>query len=150
MELKELITAIAEKHKEQGIIINPPAANNDILVLEKKVGFALPLDFKAFYSYCNGFACDEDAFNMTPLSEIYSPKHDYGNGWFYFAEYMTCSDKWGLRNTWDNRSELFCATSTEIVIGTSLNEFLKRFLAGNVFDDGGLCDWMIELGIYNK
>lgn len=143
MEIKELVTKISQKHKKQGIKVYSPASNKEILVFEKKIGFPLPPDFIEFYSLCNGFACTEDIFNITPLYEI----SDRGKNWFLFAEYMIVSDSWGLRFIGDTKYEIFYSSYGKKAITGSLNEFLERFLRGNVFEDGGLYDWMEELGI---
>lgn len=78
MEIRELIAAISQKHKETGIVINPPASENEIQRFERQVGFALPEDFKEFYAICNGFSCAEDLYNMTSLSEIRNSQREYG------------------------------------------------------------------------
>jgi hypothetical protein len=133
MEIKELITAIVEKHKEQGINLHSPATEKDILLFEQKLGFVLPPDFKVFYSTCNGLACNEDIFNITPLFEITDYGRDYGKNWFYFSEYMIFSDSWGLRITDDFKYEIFNGSYPEKTMTNSLKEFLERFLRGNVF-----------------
>ncbi|MES1215354.1 MAG: SMI1/KNR4 family protein [Bacteroidota bacterium] len=143
MEIKELVTAISLKHKEQGIKIHSPATSKELFIFEKQIGFLLPADFREFYSLCNGFACDEDIFNITPLQEI----ADCGKNWFLFAEYMIFSDSWGLRFIDDAKYEIFYSNYDKAAIATSMNEFLERFLRGNVFDEGGLYDWLKELGI---
>ncbi len=86
--MKELVSAIAFKHKEQGITVHPPASVDDIHHFEAAIGVNLPQDFIEFYSICNGFECNEDIFNFSPLEDILSHTNNYGKNWFYFSEYM--------------------------------------------------------------
>lgn len=149
MTVKELIDGIAQKHRKSGIGIYPPVSLADIADFEKRIGFALPADFKEFYLTCDGFGCTEDIFNMISLSEICRYPKDYGHNWFYFSEYMVYSDMWGLRVTESGQYEIFNGSYPEKAMTSSLTEFLERFLKGNVFDEGGLYEWGEELGIRN-
>lgn len=145
MEMREIVAAIAEKHKEAGITLNPPVSANQIGDFERKIGFSLPSDFREFYSVCNGFGCNEDIFNMTPLEEISSDERNHGRNWFYFSEYMIYSDMWTLRVNSGGQPEIVNASYPALVLTSSLLEFLGRFLQGNVFNPGGLYDWQTEL-----
>ena len=147
MAIKDLIHSIAKKHKESGIGIYDPATLADINAFEKQIGFSLPPDFIEFYTTCDGFGCNEDIFNMTPLAEIIRDPQHRGKNWFYFSEYMIYSDMWGLRLTDTLQYEIFNGSYPTIAMTSSLEEFLERFLKGNVFDDGGLYDWHDELKI---
>ncbi|MGE9313300.1 SMI1/KNR4 family protein [Niabella sp. CJ426] len=147
MKIKELIQSITEKHRSYGIDINPPATAEMLKLFEQQMGFPLPADFVAFYTTCNGFGCTQDIFDMTPLHEIRTYSSDYGSNWFDFAEYMISSDSWGLRYTNNGRYEIFNSIYPGKPMTHSLEEFLEHFLAGNVFDKGGLYDWQEELGI---
>lgn len=146
MSIKQTIEAIVLKHQETGITLNPPASLTEITLFEQITSFSLPADFKEFYSICDGFSCEEDLFNMTSLIDIYS-YHDYKANSFDFAEYMTICDSWGLRITSNGVYEIFNASYPTIPLTSSLEEFLNRFLTGNVFDTGGLYDWGKELNI---
>jgi hypothetical protein len=139
--MEELISAIALKHHESGIDVHTPATDDDISTFERQIGFSLPADFKEFYTKCNGFSCNEDIFNVVPLSGITQYRRDYGENWFYFAEYMIYSDMWGLRLIKEGRYEIFNGSYPELTLTSSLNEFLGRFLQGNIFETGGLYDW---------
>jgi hypothetical protein len=147
MTIKELIESIALKHRDSGIDIYAPATLADIAAFEQQIGFPLPTEFKEFYSMCSGFGCNEDIFNIVPLSEIRNHPQDYGTNWFYFSEYMIYSDMWGLRFTSFGQHEIFNASYPDIAMTSSLIEFLSRFLKGNVFDPGGLYEWHDELRI---
>ena len=144
MTIKEVISAIKQKHREYGITLNPPASALEIENFEKQSGFKLPEDFKEFYSICNGFECTEDIFRMIPIDEVLRRKGDYGNNWFHFAEYMIYSDMWSLRKRDDGEFEIFNKGEIEVVLTSSLQEFLERFLQGDVFGKGGLYDWHEE------
>lgn len=141
MEIRELIAAIFEKHKANGIDINPPAPEDQIQRFEKQVGFALPNDFKEFYSICNGFGCVEDIFNIIPLEQISDLGRDYGKSWFLFSEYMIFSDAWGLRFTHSGEYEIYNASLPALVLTSSLQVFLEHFLEGDVFERNGLYEW---------
>lgn len=145
MPTKNIIEAIVKKHKETGIELKAPARLYEIYAFEQQLGFNLPPDFVSFYTICNGFSCDEDLFNIIPLGDIRQHPEDYGANWFYFSEYMIYSDTWGLRLNPDGRYEIFNGSYPTIVMTSSLEEFLNRFLTGNVFDTGGLYDWLEEL-----
>jgi len=145
--MRQLITAIKQKHEKAGIDIYPGAMLSEIDMFEQKIGFPLPDEFRRFYLLCNGFGCNEDIFNILPLDGIMEYSDNYGNNWFYFSEYMINSDIWGLRYLGDCRYEIFNAMHPTIALTSSLTEFLQRFLKGNVFDPGGLYQWHLELGI---
>lgn len=147
MAIANIIKLITEKHKEDGIDVNPPATATEIAVFEKEIGFSLPADFIRFYTTCNGFGCNEDIFNMVPLQEVMQYSRDHGPDWFYFSEYMIYSDMWGLRLTTSGKYEIFNGSYPEVALTSSLEEFIERFLKGNVFDPGGLYDWHDELNI---
>ena len=137
--MEELIQQITRKHHKE-IEVYAPASLLEIERFEQMIGFTLPIDFIEFYTTCNGFYCDEDLFRIIPLSEITSHDDDYGTNWFYFAEYMSYSDMWGLRHV-DGQYEIFNGSFPTKAITSSLTEFLGRFLQGNVFEKGGLYDW---------
>lgn len=145
MTMKEIISAIEIKHKADGITLYPPASNQEVQDFESRIGFELPADFREFYSICNGFECEEDIFRIIPLEEILEYGWEHGNSWFHFAEYMTFCDMWSLRKKADGEFEIFNEGEVEVVLTSSLYEFLQRFLRGNVFDEGGLYDWRDEL-----
>lgn len=144
MTIRELVSAIERKHQRTGITINPPATEANIYSFEKAVGFDLPADFKEFYSVCNGFGCTEDIFNMLALDDILQDQDYRGENWFNFAEYMVCSDMWGVKKINDSGYEIF-NDGQKVTLTTSLQEFLERYLIGNVFDEGGLFDWEEEI-----
>ena len=147
LNMKEIIDAIVQKHRSSGMDVYNPATIADMIAFEKKIGFPLPKEFKEFYSICNGFGCNEDIFNILPLTQIMHYRQDYGNDWFYFSEYMIYSDTWGLRLTSSDKYEIFNGSFPEIAMTSSLLEFLNRFLKGNIFGEGGLYEWHKELGI---
>jgi hypothetical protein len=139
MTISEIINAIAVKNQKDGFKLNAPATANEISNFEAKVGFAMPDDFKEFYTYCNGFECDNDIFNFISLHAVIE-NADYGENWFHFSEYMTYSDMWTLKKDADSYS-IVNLGDKEIILTKSLMEFLEHFLAGNVFEDGGLYEW---------
>jgi len=147
INMKELVALIMNKHQDNGIEVNPPATITDIANFESQIGFELPNDFREFYLTCNGFGCNEDIFNIIPLQDIIQHQQDYGENWFYFAEYMIYSDMWGIRRATTGQFEIFNGSYPDKTITTSLVEFLQRFLTGNVFDTGGLYEWHNEIGI---
>ncbi|MBX0289184.1 SMI1/KNR4 family protein [Hymenobacter sp. HSC-4F20] len=140
MSIKELVSAIATKHEQSGITLNPPASISQIISFERRIGFELPDDFTEFYLLCNGFSCEEDLFTMIGLEDILANKRHYGKHWFHFSEYMTYCGMWSLRKTSKNTFEIFA----EEVLTSSLAEFLSCFLEGDVFEAGGLYDWRAE------
>jgi hypothetical protein len=145
--MKNIVESIVKKHKDTGINVNAPATLADIADFERKIGFTLPTDFTEFYTTCNGFSCNEDLFIMIPLADIRRHPQDYVTNWFYFSEYMIYSDMWGLRLTTGGEYEIFNGSYPTIAMSSSLEEFLNRFLKGNVFEAGGLYNWHDELKI---
>lgn len=145
--MKELIHSIARKHAESGIKVHIPATISEIAACEERIGFSLPDDFREFYLIANGFECEEDLFNLLPLSEIGQRSDDYGDQWVYFSEYLIYSDMWGLRINTSGQYEIFNGTFPEKPLTSSLIEFLERFLKGDVFEPYGLYEWQKELGI---
>ncbi len=141
------IESLVVKHQGNGIAIHSPGTPKDIADFEKQGGFPLPHDFKDFYLTCNGFSCNEDIFNMISLSDIREYPKDFGDNWFYFAEYMMYSDMWGLRLTSSGQYEIFNGSYPDTALTSSLEEFLNVFLLGGVFEPGGLYDWQKKLGI---
>ncbi len=147
MNINQIVDLIEQKHQKNGFDINPPAKLSDITDFETQIGFLLPADFKEFYLTCDGFGCDEDIFNMIPLSEIIEYSDNRGDNWFYFAEYMIYSDMWGVRISLEGKYEIFVGDHKNKPLTSSLPEFLQIFLKGNVFDKDGLYDRQEELGI---
>ncbi|WP_187263615.1 SMI1/KNR4 family protein [Pontibacter beigongshangensis] len=145
--MSQIVDLIKQKHKDNGIDVNPPATLSDIADFERQMGFSLPTDFREFYLTCNGFGCNEDIFNMLSLQDIRQYQLDFGDSWFYFSEYMIYSDMWGLRCTTTGQFEIFNGSYPDKTMTSSLTEFLQRFLTGNVFETGGLYEWHEELGI---
>lgn len=99
----------------------------------------MPDDFKEFYTFCNGFESYSDMFNFISLQAIIE-NADYGENWFHFSEYMIYSDMWTLKKN-ANTYSIVNLGDKEIVLTSSLIDFLEHFLAGNVFEDGGLNHW---------
>lgn len=141
MKMNELISAIASKHKDGGIELNPPASDLDIEFFERKIGFKLPDDFVEFYSICNGFTCNEDIFNMKSLETITEFKEDFGKDWFHFSDYMINSDMWSLRRKAEGDFEIIHSGEVEIILTSSLYTFFWKFLKGGVFETDGLYNW---------
>lgn len=148
--MQDIIDAIAAKNSHQGIVVHPPATRAEITAFERQLGFTLPGDFISFYATCNGFECNEDIFNMSSLADICRHTDNYGTNWFYFAEYMICSEFWGMRLLKDGTYEIFNDNEPELVLTTYLEVFLHRFLSGNVFETDGLYDWQAKVKADNK
>ncbi len=54
---------------------------------------------------------------------------------------------WGIRITEAGKYEIFNGSYPKKAMTSSLEEFLKKFLKGNVFDNGGLYDRHEELEV---
>ncbi|RQO75230.1 hypothetical protein DBR43_07670 [Pedobacter sp. KBW06] len=144
MTMYRLISEIQLKHLKEGITINPAASIQSIEAFERKIGFRLPEDFIEFYSVCNGFECEEHMFNVKKLEEITDFQVDYGSNWFHFSDYLVSSDFWSLR-VFENRYEIFNVADVEIILTSSLKEFLERYLKGDIFEPEGLYYWHEEI-----
>lgn len=139
MTISEIVNAIVAKYPREGFILNSPATAAEISSFEATVGFAMPDDFKEFYTFCNGFESNSDMFNFISLQAIIE-NADYGENWFHFSEYMIYSDMWTLKKN-ANTYSIVNLGDKEIALTSSLIDFLEHFLVGNVFEDGGLNDW---------
>lgn len=139
MTIKELVAAIAVKHKGR-IDVNPPATAQDIASFEHKAGFKLPADFIEFYSICNGFICDEDIFQISKLEDMLDYQSDYGPDWVKFSDYMINSDLWYLRVLGDNQYEILNHPQG-VRLTNKLSDYLHAHLMGDVFDPGGIYEW---------
>lgn len=139
--MKDVIAAIIAKHKDYGIEVNAPTTSVAIANFEQEIGFALPADFVAFYSICNGFGCTDEIFNMLSFASITEDPSNFGPNWFYFAEYMIYCDMWGLRLNANGTYEIFNGSYPDLALTSSLEEFLNYYLKGGVCSDGGLYDW---------
>lgn len=147
-KIQESLELIRRRNEQIGFKSLLPATESEITKLESNMGFKLPEDFKEFYTIANGFECTDDIFNFTSLEDIADDKASYGNDWFFFCEYMICSDFWGVRVLNESTYEIFNNLS-QIVLTNSLNEFLKHFSIGNVFESEGLYDWQEKISDNN-
>ena len=126
------------------------AGVDESLLLDAEIlhGVILPDDFREFYRFSDGFEANEDLFNLIQLDEIIeNKKHDKKDP-LYIAEYMIYSDMWCLEVNPDDRNDykiIVEANYNKLVLTNSLAEFINRFLAGGVFDPGGLYDWADEV-----
>ncbi len=145
--MKELIEKIRQKNQHEGVNINSPATEQEIAKSESVLGFNLPVDFKIFYSICDGFDCEDDIFNFLRISDITHDQSDYGADWFNIAEYMIYSDIWAVRIISTDSYEIFNGSYPQAILTTSLSEFLEHFASGHVFESNGLYQWQEELGI---
>ncbi|WP_284464566.1 hypothetical protein [Chryseobacterium sp.] len=140
--MHEILQYIENKNSKNGFKINAPS-HEKTWELESKIGFKLPYDFNLFYSLCDGFECDEDIFNFLSINTILE-RGNHGDQWFVFAEYMFFSDSWGLKK--DTNGDLVFFSSTQNISSNSLIDFLKAFAQGNVFETGGIYEWVKEKG----
>lgn len=145
MTIPELINAIGEKHKNDGFVARPPVSDEMIAKFEKKLGFAIPDDFRKLYSICNGFEVNEDSFKLAEIDEILKYYVNKKEKTFHFADYMTYSDMWTLKYFGEANYKIVNFGNIDIILTDSLAEFLSRFLSGGIFENGGLYDWHEEI-----
>ena len=125
-----------------------PAATQSLLEsFEDKAKLVLPLDFKALYSFSNGFESAEDLFRIIPLDELMDDWHGENrvNGQFHFAEYLIYSDLWGVKlgeEGKDDYSIYYPALEhRNLFMTSSLAEFLDCFLDAGIYGKNGLYNW---------
>jgi len=125
-----------------------PAATQSLLeYFEDKAKLVLPLDFKALYSFSNGFESAEDLFRIIPLDELMDDWHGENrvNGQFHFAEYLIYSDLWGVRLGEEGKGNYSIyypeSKQRKLFMTSSLAEFLGCFLNAGIYGKDGLYDW---------
>jgi hypothetical protein len=151
MNINDIIEKLTTTLPVSDITLFPPASLRELTEFEDRLNCPLPDDFRTFYLFCNGFESAEDIFRIVPLDEITDRLAQYTPNSFDFGEYMTYCDMWTIEiNPSDandyrisNRGER-CRLLTDF-----LSEFLDRFLAGGVFENGGLYDWHGEVDTEN-
>jgi hypothetical protein len=87
-----------------------------------------------------------------PLPEIAERLSESKSNCFHFAEDMTYCDMWEIEINPSNPNEYWISNHGTAfrLLTKSLAEFLKRFLAKGVFEDGGLYTWHDEIDTQNK
>jgi len=148
VDIEQIITRI--KDGPNDITICKGAAESTLWWFERQMRVVLPDDFKKLYRFSDGFESAEDAFRILPLSEIFDNRCEkWRSGLpakrFYFAEYLQYCDMWSVEMPDDKQVgySIFCPTRNDenIVLTSSLVEFLNCFLAKGVFGENGLYDW---------
>lgn len=86
------ITKIIQYWQQSRIKLNKGASLEEIEILEKKVNFKFPDDFKEFYIHINGFKdsdWDENMFSIFPLQRIEEEYFDLEEEIFVpFCDYL--------------------------------------------------------------
>ena len=90
-------------------------------------------------------------FRIIPLDETIDSKQDFKPNSFRIAEYMTYCDFWDIHITDSDYNNYLISNPGEKyrALTNSFAEFLKRFLAGGVFEKGGLYDWHEQIDRQN-
>lgn len=148
-QFKELFERLKAKSDELGIVLNQPAAKEELEKLEKLVNQKLPKEIIDFYSFCNGFESDDNIFRAIPISEILEYKAELETSSFYFAEYMIYSDSWTIQLKSEGEYLILNGnhgTEDEVIFTHSLYEFLEKYILGEgIFSDYGLYYWFEEI-----
>ncbi len=107
-----------------------------------------PSDFALFYKFANGFESADDLFRIIPLGEIVGRRAQFTDNHFHVAEYLIYCDLWEIEINPDDPNDysifIFDSDSDKLKLTKSFAEFLEKFLAGGVFNDGGLYEWNKE------
>lgn len=145
---------IQEERRERGFTIFDIAPQSALTDIEQELGRKLPIEIHAFYSQCGGFWDDEDLFRiLSPVDILEEVRHARVAHpvrlRFPIADYMIFSDTWDLLLDKQD-SEIYYIvnnnhkTEEDVVLTSSLTEFIDRFLAEGVFGKGendGLYGW---------
>ena len=151
MEINKLIAEI--KAGPSDITLYPGATQQLIDEFQLQTGILLPDELAHFYRECNGFESAEDLFRIIPLDEALATRshdmavHHVKANQFYIAEYLIYCDMWTIEIESGQLSVYKIIGGTgavPTVLTHSFAAFLTRFLAGGVFDDGGLYKWEEE------
>jgi hypothetical protein len=152
MSISDILHQLSENLSSYDITLYPPATDSDLIDFKGKLKWTLPDDMKTLYRFCNGFESAEDLFRIIPLEEITDRLSEYKLNCFHFAEYMIYCDMWQIEINPSNANEYWISNQgkTFRLLTQSLAEFLGRFLAKGVFEDGGLYTWHDEVDIQKK
>jgi hypothetical protein len=148
MSIQDAINQLQAYQGQYTLTLHPGAGEELLTAVETTYSITLPDDFKALYSFSDGFETDEDMFNMIPLAEILRDKKKDIDCPLYIAEYMIYCDIWRLEINPDNSNDYKITAgwnNNQLVLTKSLAEFVDRFLKGGVFDPGGLYAWHDEI-----
>jgi hypothetical protein len=145
---------IRNAQKRQGFTIFDSVPQTVLVEIERELGRKLPAEIHTFYSQCSGFWGDTDLFRvLSPadiLEEIRCSRAVHLNQLrFPIADYMIFSDTWDLLLDEQNPEVYYIIndnhqTEEDVVLTSSLPEFISRFLADGVFGqdgNGGLYGW---------
>lgn len=152
MTIADILNKLSTELASFDITLYPPANAQDLIDFETKLNCPLPDDIKAIYLFCNGFESAEDMFRIIPLQEIAERMQDFAPNSFSFAEYMIYCDMWDIEINPSNPNDyrIYNDGMAYRLLTKSLAEFIDRFLAKGVFEDGGLYTWHDEADIQNK
>jgi len=152
MAINDIIEVLRTKHRDYGTKLYPAASIGQMETFEHTFKLYLPDDIKEFYRFCNGFESNENLFRIIPLDEITSNTDNYEPYCFYIAEYMIYCDMWSVKLEPENKNDynIFNEGKKYRVLTKLFAGFLERFLAGGVFDRGGLYDWHEEIDKKNS
>jgi hypothetical protein len=144
MTIQQLIATLKAGLAQTDITLYPSASAQLMQQLEVALGVSLPADFRAFYTFCNGFKSAELLFHITSIEEVIHFK-DYQPHQFLFAEYGACVDFWIVEILPESGSYRILSQGPDgemVFLTDSLASFIHRFLQGGIF---GLMDWASEL-----
>lgn len=147
MTLSDIIAELSSNIAKYDITLYPPATTQELMEFERKLKCPLPDDVKDLYLFCNGFESAEDLFRIIPLDEICDRLDEFPPNSFFIAEYLTYCDAWEIEIQPSNPNEYIIVNKgvNYRVLTKSLAEFLTRFLAKGVFEQGGLYTWHEEI-----
>ncbi len=69
----DIVDAVIERWKREGVVLNPGAAGRDLKELEELLGVPLPEEFRSLYSKANGMSestYDSHLVSFWPISRI--------------------------------------------------------------------------------
>ena len=146
--MKDILTKIAAEQTRLGITLYPGVSDEQITSFQQKTNRHLPQDFRALYQFTDGFLSEEDHFRIIPLQEMEIGIVNCSNNHLEFAEYHSHCDTWWMETT-EGGAEYTIKVARfnghVITLCHSLEEFLRRFIKGGVFEKDGLYDWAEEL-----
>jgi len=92
-----MVPQIINEWINEGIELNPPASEDQIIQCENKIQFSFPEDFKRFYRICNGFkdwVMDSKLLSLWSLERIVL---DYpGSNFIPFSDFLINSNQIGF------------------------------------------------------
>ncbi|PWV49058.1 SMI1/KNR4 family protein [Chitinophaga sp. S165] len=153
LRIEDIMERMRRGDVKESFELLPPVSDDVIEQVERKLGAALPDDFRKFYSFCNGTTRNVDAFRIITLEEITrkdddpdAPEERWKGPWeFPFADFALFYEVWVVSIDKNNRNNYIIYHpdgGDRLYYTSSLAEFLERHLNEGYV---GIFEWAEEI-----